>query len=90
MSDMPKIIAVVGTNASGKSAIGIELARKYNGEIVSADSRQIYRGFDLCCGKVTQAETQGVPHHLLAVRDIGDEVSVYDFQQATCRAIDQN
>ena len=61
----PKLIAIVGTNASGKSAVGIELARRYGGEIVSADSRQILRGYDLCSGKVTAGERQAVPHHLL-------------------------
>jgi len=88
MNGMPKIIAVVGTNASGKSAIGIELAKMFHGEVVSADSRQIYRGFDLCCGKVTPEETRQVPHHLLDVREIGEDFSVYDFQQAAYTAID--
>lgn len=45
-NNLPKIIEIVGTNASGKSALAIQLAKKYNGEIISADSRQIYRGFD--------------------------------------------
>lgn len=89
MSELPKIIAVAGTNASGKSAIGIELAKTFSGEVVSADSRQIYRGFDLCCGKVTAEETDGVPHHLLDVREIGEDFSVYDFQQAAYTAIDE-
>lgn len=84
---LPKIIAVVGTNASGKSAIGIELAKAFGGEVVSADSRQIYRGFDLCCGKVTGDEAQGVPHHLLDIRDISEDFSVYDYQQAAYAVI---
>lgn len=87
--NLPKLIAVVGTNASGKSAMGIELAKLFDGEIVSADSRQIYRGFDLCCGKVTPEETRQVPHHLLDIRDMGEEFSVYDFQQEAYAAIDQ-
>ena len=53
---MQKLIAVVGTNASGKSGLGIELARHYGGEVISADSRQVYRGLDLGSGKVTAAE----------------------------------
>ena len=76
----PKIISIVGTNASGKSAIGIELAKAYDGEIISADSRQVYKGFDLCCGKVTNDELQIVPHHLLNVREIGEPFSVANFQ----------
>ncbi len=78
--DQPKIIAVVGTNASGKSALGIALAQRFGGEILSADSRQVYRGFDLCCGKVTAAERALVPHHLLDLRDVGEPFSVSDYQ----------
>lgn len=77
---LPKMIAVVGTNASGKSSVGLKLARKFNGEILSADSRQIYRGFDLCSGKVTQEERLLVPHHLLDIKEIGEPFSVADFQ----------
>lgn len=81
MSDeRPKIVAVVGTNASGKSAIGIELAKDFGGEIISADSRQVYKGFDLCCGKVTSEERQIVPHYLLDIKNIGDPFSVSDYQ----------
>lgn len=79
----PKIIAIVGTNASGKSSVGIKLAKIFNGEIISADSRQIYRGFDLCCGKITSEEAQIVPHHLLDIKDIGESFSVFDFQKMT-------
>lgn len=85
----PKLVAVVGTNASGKSAIGIELARNFDGEIISADSRQIYKGFDLCCGKVTPEEKQMVPHHLLDVRNVGEPFSVADFQSMAYSAVSQ-
>jgi len=88
-NELPKIIAVVGTNASGKSAIGIELAKIFNGEIISADSRQVYKGFDLCCGKVTSEEARIVPHHLLDIRNIGEVFSVSDFQQMTYSLIPQ-
>ena len=60
---------IEGTNASGKSSLGIELAARFGGEIVSADSRQVYRRLDLGSGKVTEAEMNGVPHHLLDVRE---------------------
>ncbi len=86
-NDLPKIIAIVGTNASGKSALGIELAKKFDGEIISADSRQIYKGFDLCCGKVTEKERTEVPHHLLDVRKIGEPFSAADFQREAYRII---
>jgi len=87
--DLPKVIVIAGTNASGKSALGIELARKYNGEIISADSRQIYEGFDLCCGKVTRDEREAVPHHLLDVRRIGEPYSVSDYQKEVYSIVPQ-
>ena len=88
MSRLPKVVAVVGTNASGKSALGIELAKKYNAEIISADSRQVFRGLDLGSGKVTPEETQGVPHHLIDVREPNEFFSMADFQRMAYQAID--
>ena len=84
----PKLIVIEGTNASGKSGLGVALAKKFNGEIVSADSRQVYRGMDLGSGKITAAETQGVPHHLLDVREPGEFFSMADFQALAYAAID--
>ena len=89
MSRLPKVVAVVGTNASGKSALGIELARKYDAEIISADSRQVFRGLDLGSGKVTPEETQGVPHHLIDVREPNEFFSMADFQRLAYQAIDE-
>ena len=77
---LPRIIAIIGTNASGKSSLGLELAKKYNGEIISADSRQIYRNFDLCSGKVTVEEQKQVFHHLIDICEIGEAFSVAEFQ----------
>lgn len=88
-TERPKIIVIVGTNASGKSALGIELAKKYNGEIISADSRQIYKGFDLCCGKVTKEERETVPHHLLDVCQIGEPYSAADYQKDVYAVVPQ-
>ena len=76
-----KVIVISGTNASGKSSLGIDLALKYGGEIISADSRQIYRNFDLCCGKVTAIERATVPHHMIDICSIGDYFSVADYQK---------
>lgn len=64
-----KLIVVVGPTASGKSALAVLLAQQFNGEIISADSRQVYRGMNLGTGKVTKKEMEGVPHHLLDVAD---------------------
>lgn len=83
-----KLICVVGTNASGKSALGVELARRYNGEIVSADSRQVFRGLDLGSGKITPAEMMGVPHHLIDICDPGAFFSMADFQRLAYAAIE--
>ena len=80
-NDKPKVVVISGTNASGKSSLGIKLALKYGGEIISADSRQIYRGFDLCCGKVNSIERAMVPHHMIDICSIGDSFSVADYQK---------
>lgn len=84
----PRMIVIAGTNASGKSGLGIALAARYGGEIVSADSRQVFTGLDLGSGKVTQEEMQGVPHHLLDVCAPGDFYSMADFQRQAYAAID--
>lgn len=87
--NLPKIIVIAGTNASGKSLLAIELAKKYNGEIISADSRQIYKGFDLCCGKITKKEMEGVAHHLLDICDMGESYSVSEYQRDVYSIIPQ-
>lgn len=76
---LPKLIVIAGTNASGKSGLGVELALRYGGEIVSADSRQVFRGLDLGSGKITPEETRGVRHHLIDVCEAGDFFSIGGF-----------
>ena len=83
-----KLIVIQGTNASGKSGLGVELARHYGGEIVSADSRQVFRGLDLGSGKITPEEMKGVPHHLIDVVSPNDFFSMHDFQRLAYEAID--
>ena len=83
-----KLVIIAGTNASGKSGLGIELAKKFDAEIVSADSRQVYQGLDLGSGKVTWEEMQGVPHHLLDVAQPNDFYTLVDFQRQAYAAID--
>jgi len=63
----PKIIVILGPTASGKSDLAVEVALQYNGEIISADSRQVYKGLDIGTGKITRDEMKDVPHHLLDV-----------------------
>ena len=67
MKSKPKVIAVVGPTASGKTAYSIELAKKVNGEIVSADSRLVYRGFDIGAAKPTLEERDEIPHHMMDI-----------------------
>lgn len=85
---MHKLIAIVGPTASGKSALAIALAKKYDGEVVSADSRQIYRGFDATTAKVTPAEMDGVPHHLINIAGINEPFSVADFKKHAEAAVE--
>ena len=85
---LPKLIVIEGTNASGKSGLGVELARRFDGEIVSADSRQVFRGLDLGSGKITREEMRGLPHHLIDVCDAGSFFSMADFQRLAYQAID--
>jgi tRNA dimethylallyltransferase len=66
-SQKKKVIVILGPTASGKSDLTVQLARQFNGEIMSADSRQVYRGMDLGTGKITKKEMRGIPHHLLDV-----------------------
>ncbi len=85
---MDKLIVIAGTNASGKSGLGIELAKHYSAEIVSADSRQVFKGLDLGSGKVTPEEMQGVPHHLLDVAEPNAFFSLKNYQALAYDAID--
>ena len=85
---LPKLIVIEGTNASGKSSLGVQLAAHFGGEIISADSRQVFRRLDLGSGKITPEEMGSVPHHLLDVRDPGEFFSMADFQRLAYEAID--
>ncbi|PIZ81416.1 MAG: tRNA (adenosine(37)-N6)-dimethylallyltransferase MiaA, partial [Parcubacteria group bacterium CG_4_10_14_0_2_um_filter_41_6] len=85
---MNQLITILGPTASGKSTLGIELAQDLNGEIVSADSRQVFRGLDIGSGKVTNEEQAQVPHYLLDVVDPMDDFSVSHFQKLAFTAID--
>ena len=78
---MTRLVAVVGPTATGKSALAVELAERVGGEIVNADSMQLYRGMDVGTAKPTAAERRGVPHHLLDVWDVTERASVADYQR---------
>jgi len=82
-----KLVAIVGPTATGKSNLAVKLARQYNGEIISADSRQVYKGLDIGSGKITNKEMLGIPHHLLDVASPKRKFSVARYQKLTLKAI---
>lgn len=87
MSKKPKIIVILGPTASGKSDLAVELARKFSGEIISADSRQVYRGMDIGTGKITKKEMAGIPHHLLNVTSPKRRFTVAQYKKLAQKAI---
>lgn len=76
---MNKVIVISGPTASGKTALSVELAKRYNGEVVSADSMQIYTDMDIASAKPTLEERQGIPHHLVGFLDSAESFSVADY-----------
>lgn len=84
---LPKILVIIGPNASGKSDLAVKIASKIGGEIISADSRQVYRGLDIGSGKITQNEMRGIPHHLLDVASPNADFNVAHFQKIAAKKI---
>ncbi|MFE9247889.1 tRNA (adenosine(37)-N6)-dimethylallyltransferase MiaA [Streptomyces sp. NPDC007088] len=84
-----RVIAVVGPTAAGKSDLGVFLAQRLGGEVVNADSMQLYRGMDIGTAKLTQAERGGVPHHLLDIWDVTRTASVAEYQALARAEIDR-
>jgi tRNA dimethylallyltransferase len=82
-----KIVVILGPTASGKTAYSIKLAKKINGEIISADSRQVYKGLDLGTGKVTKKEMSGIRHYLLNVADPKKKFTVHEYVKLAEKAI---
>ena len=76
MKKKEKIIVIIGQTATGKSALAVKLARRFNGEIISADSRQVYKGMDIGTDKITRKEMRGIPHYLLDIADPRRQFSV--------------
>jgi len=83
MIDKPKILVILGPTATGKSDLAVEIALKYNGEIISADSRQVYKGMNLGTGKITKKEMGGIPHYML---DIVNPNSIYNVAKYKAKA----
>ncbi|MFI8879497.1 tRNA (adenosine(37)-N6)-dimethylallyltransferase MiaA [Streptomyces sp. NPDC055243] len=85
----PRVIAVVGPTAAGKSDLGVFLAQRLGGEVVNADSMQLYRGMDIGTAKLTLEERDGVPHHLLDIWDVTEAASVAEYQKLARAEIDR-
>lgn len=83
----PKILVIIGPTASGKSDLAVKLAKKFNGEVISADSRQIYKGMDIGTGKITKKEMAGVPHYLLDIASPKTRFDVARYQKLAHKKI---
>lgn len=90
MTDMKKnkVIVILGPTASGKTGLGIQLAKDLNGEIISGDSMQVYRGMDIGTAKPDEAEREGIPHHLIDILDITEKFSVATFCGLATKAVE--
>lgn len=86
---MNKIIIILGQTSTGKSDFAVEIAKQFNGEIISADSRQVYKGMNLGTGKITKKEMMGIPHYLLDVISPSKVFSVCDFQKLANKKIEE-
>jgi len=83
----PKAVAVVGPTSSGKTSLAIKIAQQFDGEVISADSRQVYTGLNLGTGKVSFEEMQGVPHHLIDIADPKENYTAAEFELDATAAI---
>lgn len=82
-----KVLVIVGPTASGKTSLAVMVAKKYEGEVISADSRQVYRGLDIGTEKITEKEMGGIPHHLIDVCDPKETYTVEMFKQQATDAV---
>jgi len=87
MTGQPTLLAVIGPTASGKSYLALSLAKQFGGEIVNCDSLQMYRYFDIGTGKLSPAEQQGIPHHLIGVLDAGEQYNAGEYARLAQQTI---
>lgn len=85
---MHKIIVITGPTAVGKTKLSIEIAKKYNGEIINADAVQVYKGLDIGSAKVTKEEKEDIPHHLFDIKEVEEEYTIYHYQQDARKVIE--
>lgn len=86
---MRKIIAIVGPTGVGKTKLSIELSKKYNGEIINADSTQVYKGLDIATAKITEKEKENIVHHLIDIKQITEDYTVFDYQKDSRNEIEK-
>ena len=89
MKEKTKVVFILGPTAVGKTFFGVQIAKKLNGEIISADSVQIFKGFDIGSAKVTKEEMQGIKHYAIDILQPWEEFSVYDFVEYTKQKIEE-
>ncbi len=87
MPGLPRILCIVGPTSSGKTALGLEIAQKFNGEIINTDARQLYKGFVIGTGQPTQAEQQGIPHHLFGILEPEQTYTVTEWKAAALSCV---
>lgn len=85
---MNKVIVITGPTAVGKTKLSIEIAKKYNGEIINADAVQVYKGLDIGSAKVSVEEKENIPHHLFDIKEVDEEYTIYHYQQDCRKLID--
>ncbi|MFA6524038.1 MAG: tRNA (adenosine(37)-N6)-dimethylallyltransferase MiaA [Candidatus Paceibacterota bacterium] len=89
IKEKPKIIVILGQTATGKSDLAVKIAQKVGGEVISADSRQVYKGLDLGTGKITNKEMKGIPHYLLDVANAKNKFTVADYKKLADKKIEE-
>ena len=83
------VICIVGPTGVGKTKLSVELAKKLNGEIINADSTQVYKGLDVATAKITEKEKEGIPHYLFDIKTIEEDYTVYDYQKDARKVINR-
>ena len=83
------IIVITGPTGVGKTKLSVELAKKYNAEIINADSVQVYKGLNIGSAKITEEEKENIPHHLFDIREVDEEYSIYNYQSDCRKLIDE-
>lgn len=88
MSSKLPVVAVMGTTGAGKTKLSVDIAKAFDGEVINADAMQVYRGLDIITNKATKQEMQGIPHHLMDIKDPGEQMHVTEWVTMAMRTID--